>query len=87
MSVFHKLYNHARFFITSFIDKDLTFYAASLSFYTIFTMIPLLLIVLTLFTSMPSFSDYYVKMQEFIFSKWLIMTNLFNQANWFQNKG
>ncbi len=68
MPIFHKLYNHMRFFIISFIDKDLTFYAASLSFYTIFTLIPLLLIVLTLFTSMPSFSDYYVKMQEFIFS-------------------
>ncbi|MDQ1337156.1 MAG: rane protein, partial [Campylobacterota bacterium] len=68
MPIFHKFYNHVRFFIISFIDKDLTFYAASLSFYTIFTLIPLLLIVLTLFTSMPSFSDYYVKMQEFIFS-------------------
>lgn len=63
-----QLYKQVKFFIASFIDKDLTFYAASLSFYTIFTLIPLLLIVLTLFTSMPSFSDYYVKMQEFIFS-------------------
>lgn len=62
------LYRHAKFFITSFIDKDLTFYAASLSFYTIFTIIPLLIIMLTLMTSLPSFSDYYEKIQDFIFS-------------------
>lgn len=63
-----KLYGYVKFFLTSFIDKDLTFYAASLSFYTIFTLIPLLLIVLTLFTSMPNFADNYDKLQEFIFS-------------------
>jgi len=63
-----KLYGYVKFFLTSFIDKDLTFYAASLSFYTIFTLIPLLLIVLTLFTSMPNFADNYEKLQEFIFS-------------------
>jgi len=66
--IFKKIYNHVKLFITSFIDKDLTFYAASLSFYTILTLIPLLLIVLTLFTSLPNFSEHYVKIQEFIFS-------------------
>jgi membrane protein len=63
-----KLYGHLKFFLASFIDKDLTFYAASLSFYTLFTIIPLLLIVLTLFTSLPNFTDYYAKIQEFIVS-------------------
>ncbi|MBD3824682.1 MAG: YihY family inner membrane protein [Epsilonproteobacteria bacterium] len=63
-----RLYGHVKFFIHSFVDKDLTFYAASLSFYTIFTLIPLLLIVLTLFTSLPNFADYYTKVQEFIFT-------------------
>lgn len=63
-----KLYQQLKFFIAIFVDEDLAFYAASLSFYTIFTIIPLLLIILTLFTSMPSFSDYYIKIQEFIFS-------------------
>jgi membrane protein len=63
-----KFYGHLKFFIGSFIDKDLTFYAASLSFYTLFTIIPLLIIVLTLFTSLPNFADYYEKIQEFIFS-------------------
>ncbi len=68
MPIFQKIYNHVKLFITSFADRDLTFYAASLSFYTIFTLIPLLLIMLTLFTSMPNFSDQYGKLQEFIFS-------------------
>ena len=63
-----KIYAQVKLFITSFIDRDLTFYAASLSFYTIFTLIPLLIIVLTLFTSMPNFSEHYKKIQEFIFS-------------------
>jgi membrane protein len=63
-----KLYGHLRLFLGSFIDKDLTFYAASLSFYTLFTIIPLLLIILTLFTSLPNFANYYTKIQEFIFS-------------------
>ncbi|MDD5373790.1 MAG: YihY family inner membrane protein [Sulfurimonas sp.] len=63
-----KLYQQLKFFVAIFVDEDLAFYAASLSFYTIFTIIPLLLIILTLFTSMHSFSDYYVKIQEFIFS-------------------
>lgn len=63
-----KIYTQVKLFITLFIDRDLTFYAASLSFYTIFTLIPLLIIVLTLFTSMPNFSEHYGKIQEFIFS-------------------
>lgn len=68
MQNIYKFYRHVRSFLMSFIDKDLSFYAASLSFYTIFTLIPLLVIMLTLFTSMPNFSEYYLKIQEFIFS-------------------
>lgn len=59
---------YLKVFKDSFIDKELTLFAASLSFYTIFTIIPLLLIMMTLLTSLPSFSEYYVKIQEFIFS-------------------
>lgn len=59
---------HIKFFISTFFDKELTLFAASLSFYTIFTIIPLLLIMLTLLTSLPSFSEYYLKIQSFIFS-------------------
>jgi len=52
----------------SFIDKELTLFAASLSFYTIFTIIPLLLIMLTLLTSLPSFKEHYETIKIFIFS-------------------
>ena len=51
-----------------FIDKELTLFAASLSFYTIFTIIPLLMIVMALITSLPSFSDHYMSIKTFIFS-------------------
>ncbi len=65
---FYRVYKHIRFFIKTFVDKELTLFAASLSFYTIFTIIPLLLIMMTLLTSLPSFSEYYLKIQDFIFS-------------------
>jgi len=63
-----KLYVHLKFFVSTFIDKELTLYAASLSFYTIFTIIPLLLIMLTLLTSLPSFAEHYESIKIFIFS-------------------
>lgn len=63
-----KIIAHLRLFITSFVDKELTLFAASLSFYTIFTIIPLLLIMMTLLTSLPSFEEHYLKIQNFIFS-------------------
>ena len=62
------IYHHIRFFIKGFFDKELTLFAASLSFYTIFTIIPLLMIVMSLVTSLPSFSEIYAKLQEYIFS-------------------
>jgi len=64
----HKIYKETRAFVLAFVDKELTLFAASLSFYTIFTIIPLLLIVLTLLTSLPSFSQQYEKIKGFIFS-------------------
>ena len=62
------LLEHVKRFVASFIDKELTLYAASLSFYTIFTIIPLLLIMLTLVTSLPSFEEHYETIKGFIFS-------------------
>jgi len=63
-----RIYRHIKFFLVSFIDKELTLFAASLSFYTIFTIIPLLLIVMSLITALPSFSEIYLKLQNYIFS-------------------
>jgi len=62
------IFKQIRFFISSFVDKELTLFAASLSFYTIFTIIPLLLIIMSILTSLPSFAEYYEKIQTFIFS-------------------
>lgn len=63
-----QIFKQLKFWVSTFIDKELTLYAASLSFYTIFTIIPLLLILLTLLTSMPSFGAYYESIKTFIFS-------------------
>lgn len=68
MPKFTKFIKHAKFFVSTFVDKELTLYAASLSYYTIFTIIPLLLIMLTLLTSLPSFAEYYETIKTFIFS-------------------
>ena len=62
------IWRHTRFFIGRMFDPELTYYASSLSFYTIFTVIPLLLIVLTLVTNMPSFTEQYENIKSFIFS-------------------
>jgi membrane protein len=63
-----KVISQIKLFVGSFVDKELTLFAASLSFYTIFTIIPLLLIIMAILTSLPSFVDYYEKIQSFIFS-------------------
>ena len=52
-------------------DKELLHYASSLSFHTMLSIIPVLLISLSLFTQMPSFSVYYAKIKEFIFAQLL----------------
>lgn len=67
-SVYAKIFKQVKVFTQSFIDKELTLFAASLSFYTIFTIIPLLLITLTLLTSLPSFGEHYASIKTFIFS-------------------
>ena len=64
----HTLYKQARLFIFSFVDKELTLFAASLSFYTIFTLIPLLVIMMSLLTALPSFHEHYETIKTFIFS-------------------
>ncbi len=48
-------------------DSDITVYASSLSFYTIFTLVPLLIISLSLIANVPVFSAQYASMQVFLF--------------------
>ena len=79
------IFKELKFWVGTFIDKDLTLFAASLSFYTIFTIIPLLLIVMTLLTYLPSFSEYYIKIEAFIFSNLMPVNSeiVMNQVNGF----
>ena len=48
--------------------KKIFFEAASLSFYTIFTIIPLFMVVFALFTTSPFFQEYYLNLQNFIYN-------------------
>ncbi|EAH8299611.1 YihY family inner membrane protein [Campylobacter fetus] len=52
-------------------DKQLLHFAASLSFHTLLSIIPVLFISLSIFTQLPSFSGYYAKIKDFIFSNLL----------------
>ncbi len=52
-------------------DKRLMQSASSLSFHTILSIIPILLISLSIFTKLPSFQTYYAKIKDFIFSSLL----------------
>ncbi|MDX1295969.1 MAG: YihY family inner membrane protein [Sulfurimonadaceae bacterium] len=61
-----QLWRHLFFFLKKLFDAELTYYASSLSFYTIFTIVPLLIIVLSLVTNMPSFAEHYGNIKSFI---------------------
>jgi len=54
--------------LKEFYDPDITYYAASLSFYTILTLIPLLLISFSIMVQLPNFSEQYEKVKIFIFA-------------------
>ena len=46
------------------LSDDLTYFAASLSFYTLFAIIPMLWILFSVFSGMPVFSEYYAQMKD-----------------------
>jgi membrane protein len=50
------------------IVTELTLYASSLSFYTIFAFVPIILLILTIFASSPFFKEAYSKLELFIAS-------------------
>ncbi|WP_246347296.1 YihY family inner membrane protein [Desulfurispira natronophila] len=55
----------------SFFDAELSYYAASLSFYTIFAFIPLLLVALSITTRFPGFEEHFSDLRDFILSQLL----------------
>jgi len=54
--------------------EEITIQSSSLSFYTIFSIVPIILIILSLLASNPMFSDYYQKIEGFILSN-ILPTN------------
>jgi len=56
------------------IIEHLTIQASSLSFYTIFSIVPIILIILSLLSSTPMFAEYYQKIEGFIISN-ILPTN------------
>lgn len=61
-------YVFIRDFFKDLLDDRLGFYASSLSWNTIFSIIPLLVILLYIFTTLPLFHEMYDKVQDLIFS-------------------
>ncbi|WP_169777309.1 YihY/virulence factor BrkB family protein [Campylobacter mucosalis] len=57
--------------LSGFKDKELMHYASSLSFHTIMSIIPVLLLSFSLFTKLPVFEVYYSKIEDFVFSSML----------------
>lgn len=71
-------------FLQKLKDTELAHYASSLSFHTILSLIPILLITFSIFTKMPSFQNYYEKVQSFIFNSLIptqqeLLTGYLNQ--------
>lgn len=54
----------AKFFGKDFFTDDLLYYAASLSFYTIFALVPILLISVTVMANIPIFEIYYIDIKR-----------------------
>ncbi len=64
-------YRHLKFFARKLFSQELTYYASSLSFYTIFTLIPILIVILTLFANLPLFSYQVERLEDFIFASFI----------------
>jgi len=61
-------YVFIRDFFKDLLDDRLGYYASSLSWNTIFSIIPLLVIFLYIFTTLPIFSEVYDKVQQLLFA-------------------
>ena len=66
--IFRNYYVFIRDFFKDLLDDRLGYYASSLSWNTIFSIIPLLVILLYVFTTLPLFNDMYDKVQQLIFA-------------------
>ena len=60
-------YIFIRDFLSELFSDKLSYYSASLSFYTLFSIIPLLVIILSIFTNLPVFEDVYTGIRSVLF--------------------
>ena len=60
-------YIFIRGFASALFEDKLSYYSSSLSFYTLFSIIPLLVIILSIFTNLPQFDDVYKDIQTMLF--------------------
>ncbi|MCK5854485.1 MAG: YihY family inner membrane protein [Sulfurovaceae bacterium] len=60
-------YIFIRDFALALFEDKLSYYSSSLSFYTLFSIIPLLVIILSIFTHLPVFDDVYKDIQTVLF--------------------
>ena len=60
-------YIFLRDFLSELFQDKLSYYSASLSYYTLFSIIPLMVIILSIFTNLPLFDDVYKGIQELLF--------------------
>ena len=64
-------YRHSRFFMKKLFDDELTYYAASLSFYTISTFVPILVIIFSLIPRLERFDEHYTTLKSFMIEQLL----------------
>jgi membrane protein len=64
-------YRFFREFIVALFDDKLNFYAASLSFYTLFSIVPLLVILFSIVTNLPMFDTMYQNIESVLFANLL----------------
>lgn len=60
-------YIFIRDFASAIFEDKLSYYSSSLSFYTLFSIIPLLVIILSIFTNLPIFDEVYKDIQTTLF--------------------
>jgi len=60
-------YVFIRDFLSELFADKLSYYSASLSFYTLFSIVPLLVIILSIFTNLPVFEEVYTSIQTLVF--------------------
>ena len=60
-------YIFMRDFLSALFEDRLSYYSASLSYYTLFSIIPLMVIILSIFTNLPLFDEVYSNIQTMVF--------------------